>query len=680
MKTAVKLVALTLVVCACAGAPRPETPTAPTGPLPIPAIPTVDAPLRLDVAYPAEGASVAVRDSNFIFGSTGSGRARLTINGTPVDVRPNGAWLAYIPVPADGVFRLQATRDAESATFERRVRVPDPSGPRPGLQIVRGSVTPSGALAVRERENVEVSFRGTSGGRAFLVVAGRQRYPLVESRALAQAVNNAADFQAPAANQANNLTGISRYSGIFPAAALRARDTAVARPNVGDLPTVAESDPLMEQCAAAAAVGKLTDAPRCRSITMAAIETYVRARSPARVELIVGLDTITAPVELNLAVIDLPRVGLAVDRSAGGPHREWRIRGRNSPSGPFHYFWPHGTLLTITGQRGSFYRVQLAGDITAWIPVADVQLQPVGTPPPGGTIGSARFAPAASDIDFYVALPERLPYHVEETERGLQLYVYGGVSQVNFFQYGKLDPLIERAVWSQPRDSVFRVDISLTQPVWGYQAFHGPTGSLVLRIRRPPVIDQTQPLRGLTVLVDAGHGGRDTATVGPTRYPEAHANLAIALKLEPLLAAAGARVVMTRRTNIFLELAERTQMAVDSGAHILLSIHNNAFPDGVNPFTNNGTSTYYYHPHSVDLAQSLQRELLAELGLRDIGYGRADLALVRPTWMPASLTETSFMMVPEQEAALRNPEWLERVARAHLRGIEAFLRARAAAQ
>src|SRR5688572_33243790 len=105
------------------------------------------------------------------------------------------------------------------------------------------------------------------------------------------------------------------------------------------------------------------------------------------------------------------------------------------------------------------------------------------------------------------------------------------------------------------------------------------------------------------------------------------------LALKPLLEAAGAHVIMTRTTNVFLELGDRTKMATDSNAHILLSVHNNAFPEGVNPFVSNGTSSYYYHPHSIDMAQSLQRHLLAELGLRDIGYGRADLAMVRPTWM-----------------------------------------------
>jgi len=641
-------IAAVALSAACAPSRAPERPApATTGPAPIPAIAPVDGPLRLDVAYPPEGSSIGVRDSNFIFGSTGSGTARLTINNVPVEVKPNGAWLAFIPVPTDGVYRLQATKGTETATFERRVRVPEPSVQHPGVTIVRGSVTPTGAVAVRERENVEVSFRGTSGGRAFLVLPWKQRYPLVESGAMMQAANNAADFQTAPQPQRSAPVGISRYSGIFPAAALRARDTSIARPNIGDLP----------------------------------MQPAVDSLNPyARVELVVGNDTLTAPLEVNLTTLDLPRVGVAVDRSTGGPHREWRIRGRNNPSGPFHYFWPHGTMLTLSGQRAGFYRVQLAGDITAWVPTSDVQLMPVGTPPPGGPIGNARFAPSQAYVDLYVSLPDRLPYQIDETERGIQLDIFGGVSAVNFFQYGKLDPMIARAAWSQPRDSVFRVNIELARPVWGYDAFHNSNGGLVLRIRRPPDIDPQHPLRGLTIALDAGHGGRDTATVGPTRFAEAHANLAIALRLEPLLTAAGARVVMTRRTNVFLELAERTQMAVDSNAHILLSVHNNAFPDGVNPFNNNGTSSYYYHPHSIDLAQSLQRELLAELGLRDIGYGRADLALVRPTWMPATLTETSFMMVPEQEAGLKNPAWLERIARAHLRGLEAFLRKRAAAQ
>lgn len=672
---AVALTAMLWAACASGGGPG-TTPAAPAAPAPIPPIPAADGPLNITVMYPPENGQLAVRDSTFIFGATGSGRATLTINGRPVAVAPNGAWLAFLPVPADGVYRLQASKDGQTTSFERRVRVPAPATAPGGARIT--AVAPAGALTVWEGENVTVSVTGTPGGQAFLVLPWRQRIPLIETRAVAAAANNAGDFQVsgPPAQAANTVV---RYSGIFPAAALRARDTATAAPRVGTLPTPAQTDTLMERCAAAAAVGQLERAPRCHTIGQEQITRYQAATGNAIVELIVGSDTVRAPVNVNLGTLTLPRVGMAFDRNSRGANPDWRVRGRNTPAGPFHYFWPHGTLLTITGQRGGFYRVQLSGDLTAWVPADDVELLPGGVVPAGGAVTGARFAPAASHIDLRIAIPDRLPFHVEQTKYGLQIDVYGVTSQVNFFQYGKLDPLIERAVWSQPRDSVFRVDVELRNPVWGYEAFHDGPNALVLRIRRPPAINASRPLEGLTVLVDAGHGGQDTATTGPTGWREAHANLAISLALEPQLRAAGARVVMTRRTNIFLELAERTQMAVDSGAHVLLSIHNNAFPDGVNPFNNNGTSVYYYHPQSVDMAQALQKHLLAELGLRDIGYGRADLALVRPTWMPAVLTETSFMMIPEQEAALRHPAWLARIAQAHVRGLEEFLRGRAAA-
>jgi N-acetylmuramoyl-L-alanine amidase len=121
-------------------------------------------------------------------------------------------------------------------------------------------------------------------------------------------------------------------------------------------------------------------------------------------------------------------------------------------------------------------------------------------------------------------------------------------------------------------------------------------------------------------------------------------------------------------------------MAADSGAHILVSVHNNAFPDGVNPFENAGTSVYFYQPQSLDLARAVQAELLTALGTRDIGVGRADLALVRPTRMPSIRSETLYMMLPQHEATMRDPVAQERIARAHLRALEAFLRARAAGQ
>ena len=167
--------------------------------------------------------------------------------------------------------------------------------------------------------------------------------------------------------------------------------------------------------------------------------------------------------------------------------------------------------------------------------------------------------------------------------------------------------------------------------------------------------------------------GRPGAT-GPTGLTEAEANLGIGLRLAEQLRVRGAEVLLTRSTQAPLGLAERVEMAADWGADLLVSVHNNALPEGVNPFRRSGTSTYYFHPFAEPLARTLNEAILGVTGIRDLGVLQGNLALVRPTWMPSVLTESLFMALPQQEAALRNPIFLERLAAAHVAGIESFLR------
>jgi N-acetylmuramoyl-L-alanine amidase len=197
----------------------------------------------------------------------------------------------------------------------------------------------------------------------------------------------------------------------------------------------------------------------------------------------------------------------------------------------------------------------------------------------------------------------------------------------------------------------------------------------VLEVRRPPAIDAAHPLRGRTIVLDPGHP--PLGATGPAGLREAVATLAVARRAQALLEQAGATVWLTRTDSLPVALPERTRFAERHNAEVLVSIHANALPDGVNPYTNNGTSVYYFHPHSAALARALDRALVAELGLRDLGMGRGDYALVRPTWMPAALTEGAFLMIPEQEALLASAAGQERYARAVVRGIAAFLEERA---
>src|SRR4029078_5709484 len=76
----------------------PESRAARTAP-PLPPIPLVEGPLNPQVVLPERNKALTVRDSNFVFGSVGNGHAKLTINGTPVPVAPNGTFLVFLPVP-----------------------------------------------------------------------------------------------------------------------------------------------------------------------------------------------------------------------------------------------------------------------------------------------------------------------------------------------------------------------------------------------------------------------------------------------------------------------------------------------------------------------------------------------------------------------------------------------------
>jgi N-acetylmuramoyl-L-alanine amidase len=234
--------------------------------------------------------------------------------------------------------------------------------------------------------------------------------------------------------------------------------------------------------------------------------------------------------------------------------------------------------------------------------------------------------------------------------------------------------MVERFAWSQPMDGVYRLSVHLRTPVWGYDAFLDRNGSVVLRIRRPPPVDPEAPLAGLRVVLDAGHGGADRDTRGPTGLTEADANLEVTLALADQLIERGAQVVLTRAADATVDITDRPRIAFDTGGHLLVSLHNNAFPDGTDPWPNHGTSVYYNQVQAAELARLLQEELLAELGTRDLGVFQADLALARPTWMPSVLSETLFMMIPEHEAALLDPEVRARIAGAHVRAIERFVR------
>ncbi len=384
-----------------------------------------------------------------------------------------------------------------------------------------------------------------------------------------------------------------------------------------------------------------------------------------------------APAKTDVIEFDGERVGIVrtgSDTLATGSDVAYAMP---SPEADRRWFFPRGAHLAVTGRMGNFYRVRLSAMQTAWIDSSAVSLS-TGDSPQRAPLGPARLVPAARYVD--IVLPaDYAPFHIEAQKRLLGITLYDRRAPAQSAALGQAG-VIEDAAWRALSGDSARLDLRLSQPLWGYKAFYDADGALVVRLRRTPAFNAARPLEGLRIMVDTGHppGG----AVGPTGYTEAEANLAIGKRLAAMLAERGATVLMPRptiaplvsSTSAAQELWARVDTAVALDADLLVSVHNNAFPNGVNPFLRYGSETYYYHPFSQGLAEALDEEIAAVTTIPDLGAKQRSLALVRPTWFPSSLTESLFMMFPRQEAALRNPQFLDRLARAHAAGIETFVR------
>jgi N-acetylmuramoyl-L-alanine amidase len=629
--------------------------------------PAVADPIRLRVVYPSATDIVRARDSSFIYGSVADGRTRLTINGHPVRVWPNGAWLAWIPFPPDTLmqFRIEASSGRDSSVLMYQVRRDRASLPRllsvGGAWIDSVSLSPQGQVWLPRSEYLTLSVRAVEGADVRVRFPDGRRIRLLPEKQAEEALPalRAFDWDTTKLRTPEEV----RYVGVV-------RGRAFG-PDAG--PVLRGTTAALVRVLARAALRCVTGAP----CPVPYAELVSPESSWATVEATLGRDTVRARWPLQVALLDtLPVVTVFDDDTAGQGTTDSLTPGRAVPGGTYNWFFPTGTRAAVSGRVNDDVRLRLSPVSEAWAPISDALPLPPGTPEPSAIVGSVSVMPAADRAVLRIPLTQRVPFHVVERERSLALTLYSAAGDVDWMRYGT-DPLVRHLTWVQSQRQEVTLTIELSAPVWGYRT-RWSRNDLILELRRPPRLSGTNPLRGRTIAIDPGHP--PFGSTGPTGLREADANLAVALQLRALLQNAGARVQMTRVSDSAVDLWPRVAFAEQTGSELLVSIHNNALPDGVNPFTNNGTSVFYNQPRSVALAAAVQEALVRQLRLPDLGIGRGDLAVIRGTWMPSVLVEGMFIIMPEQEAALRTRRGAHRYARGVYEGIAGFLREQAKLQ
>ncbi|MDN8587697.1 N-acetylmuramoyl-L-alanine amidase family protein [Paenibacillus sp. 11B] len=172
------------------------------------------------------------------------------------------------------------------------------------------------------------------------------------------------------------------------------------------------------------------------------------------------------------------------------------------------------------------------------------------------------------------------------------------------------------------------------------------------------------------VIIDPGHGGRQSGAVSVTGAYEKDFNLAVGLKVQALLQQhTEIQTVITRQDDTELSLQQRVDIAQLNQADIFVSIHGNKFTTPVP----NGIETLYSRKESKDLADILHKHVLPITGFKDRGVKTASLHVTRETTMPAVLLELGFLSNPADEAMMLTEEYQNKCAQAIVDGIVEYL-------
>ena len=233
----------------------------------------------------------------------------------------------------------------------------------------------------------------------------------------------------------------------------------------------------------------------------------------------------------------------------------------------------------------------------------------------------------------------------------------------------------------------------------------------------PPSVQPTAPppKNYTTIVIDPGHGGKDTGARGLRQTEEKDITLKVGLKLRELLSKQpGVRVLMTRDQDVFVELEDRAKFANSHDADLFVSVHVNSHPshqvkgiemyhfgqakdqralevaarENGTPLNSTGVGWEYLVADllttkkiesSLELAWTAKEAMVTHMNghyaVNDHGVKTAPFYVLRFTSMPSILAEIAYISNPDEEGLLRKPAFIQDVAQALSKGITAFLSA-----
>lgn len=172
-------------------------------------------------------------------------------------------------------------------------------------------------------------------------------------------------------------------------------------------------------------------------------------------------------------------------------------------------------------------------------------------------------------------------------------------------------------------------------------------------------------LQGITIAIDAGHGGNDRGTTGARGTDEKNLTLPTAELLARKLKSAGANVYLTRESDAYVSLRKRVALSHQHQADAFLSIHYDATIDS----SVSGFTTYYATKSQEKLASAVNNGLSATLSIRNRGAQPGDYFVLRENRQNAILIELGFLSNPNEENILKTENFREQATHGIYNGL-----------
>jgi N-acetylmuramoyl-L-alanine amidase len=581
----------------------------------------------LKVAYPGGGRQIIRGNPIFVFGcTTPSAEVKVTVNGVEVEKfdHRSGNFLTLVEVPQGIEFpiKVAANIDGEEVSLERTV-IYDPfwkEMPATPLAIHPVSVQPRENQVLRKGDLLRVAVLGSPSAEAlFRIGNNREEIRMEEIKPLS-----------------TSFSGKGIYQGSY-----LIKDS--------DIPSTGET------------------AAQVITVTLRRGSEQISRELPGKVSFSSG--TPSQMVEVS-----------------GERARFYRII-EDSPvlpgSTPGGGSWLTQTagfdLLTetrfeVAGRAGEYVRVKLGTEnyLIHQDDVQEVQIEGIN---PYSVLSEITLKETNRGPEIHLHNLKHTSFLIEDEPQQLKLILFGVKQSDNLIVRGQAASVqtIEIAPFlSEQLSDAITINIKLTHLLNGFNYYWDGVG-LTISLRRLPSIIKNNPLQGRIIVVDPGHGGDSPGAIGPGDIHEKDVVLEISRYLQKLLAEKGARVFMTRSRDENINLQKRIETAIEQEADLFISIHANAHAEGADAVNYHGHMTIYNHNYNEKLAEIILDNLVNKTGLpRTRVWERPDLAVLRQTQIPGVMVETAFLMHPDDNWYLLQPEYQQELAMGIMNGINEY--------